>query len=146
MSLQERIDKDIATLAKKRDKENKILVQNLKYIKSECQLLLGKRVDKVLTDDEVLGILRIFIKNEEFNANRTGTTPDGMQYTLGWVKAYLPVSTKKVLTDDEIIAWIHQNIDFSTVPNKMAAMKPIMKGLSEYDVNGKHVQSLLEQM
>lgn len=146
MNLQERIEKDINALAKKKTAGMKLLVQNLKYIKSEWQLLLGKRTDKVATDEEILGIIKVFIKNEELNATKTGKSSPDMDYVLGWIQGYFPKSDKIRLTDEDIVAWIHQNIDFSTVPNKMAAMKPIMAGLSEYDVDGKNVKALLEKM
>ena len=127
MLLQEKIEKEIKALGRKKEKAG--LVGNLKFIKSEAQ-----RVDKVVDDETMIGIIQKFIKNES-----SLPTPDTV--TIDFLKQYLPAE----MTDEEVIAWIHQNIDFGILPNKMAAMKPVMAGLKG-KVSGARVKTILETM
>lgn len=128
MLIQEQIEKAIRSLVRKKDKVT--LSQNLKYIKSEIQ-----RIGKVVPDEDVIPVIKKFIKNEK-------SLPNGDKESIEFLSKFIP----ETMTDTEIIAWIHQNIDFSTVPNKMAAMKPIMEVLKHKGVDGNRVKTLLEKM
>ena len=58
-------------------------------------------------------------------------------YLIEIAQAYLP----KQATEEEISAWIHENIDFSNYKNKMQAMGPIMAQFKGRD--GNVVKSIL---
>ena len=127
MLLQEKIEKEIKALSRKKEKVS--LRDNLKYIKSEAQ-----KVGKVVEDSVLIAIIQKFIKNES-----ALPTPD--TEVIEFLKQYLPVE----MTDEEVIAWIHQNIDFGSLPNKMAAMKIAMAGLKGA-VAGARLRTILEAM
>ena len=129
MTIQEQIEKGIKSMARKKGQQ--AMVNNLKFVKSEFQ-----RIGKAVDDTDALKVIKKFIKNES-------SLPTPNTEVLEYFKQFLPAGE---MSEEDITAWIHQNIDFSTVPNKMAAMGPIMAGLKDKGVSGAVVKSILEQM
>ncbi len=70
-------------------------------------------------------------------------TEMGDQLTSNYIKIaqkYLP----KQATEEEILAWIKENIDFANYKNKMQAMGPIMKHFKGCD--GNFVKSIIMEL
>jgi len=65
---------------------------------------------------------------------------DLTSYPIKIAQKYLP----KQATKEEIAAWIHKNINFSSYKNKMQAMGPIMKQFKGCD--GNFVKNLLIEL
>jgi uncharacterized protein YqeY len=115
------------------------------------------------TDDDTIKLLKKYIKNEKerllyTNKHITESDVNGLNSTqlkalvlekfktlddkltsikIKIAQKYLP----KQATEEEIRAWIHENIDFSLYKNKMQAMGPIMKQFKGCD--GNFVKNLL---
>ena len=99
-----------------------------KYISNEKERLLYS--DKHLTEVDVLGTKPSELKklvNEKLQ--ELGETLTSL--TIAIAQTYLP----KQATEEEIIIWINENIDFSQYKNKMQAMGPIMKQFKGADGN-----------
>jgi len=60
---------------------------------------------------------------------------------LAVVEGYLP----KMVSREEIVSWIGENIDFSQYKNKMQAMGPIMKHFGAA-ADGNAVRMILQEM
>lgn len=130
MTIQEQIEKEVKASIRRKFAEP-VFVDNLKFVKSELQ-----RIGKVVSDEDAIKVIRKFIKNES-------SLPEPHTASIKFFEQFVPAAG---MSDEDIIAWIHQNIDFSTVPNKMAAMGPIMAGLKDKGVSGAVVKSILEKM
>ena len=130
MTIQEQIEKEVKASIRRKFAEP-VFVDNLKFVTSELQ-----RIGKVVSDEDAIKVIRKFIKNES-------SLPEPHTASIKFFEQFVPAAG---MSDEDIIAWIHQNIDFSTVPNKMAAMGPIMAGLKDKGVSGAVVKSILEKM
>ena len=64
-----------------------------------------------------------------------------IQSLLKVIEHYLP----KMATEEEILAWIQQNIDFSQFKNKMQAMGLIMKHFGA-TADGNFVKKIIQKM
>ena len=108
-----------------------------KYIKNEKERLLY--VNKYITETDVNGINPSELKKlvdkkfQELDDLLTSTK-------ILIAKRYLP----KQATEEEISAWISENIDFSNYKNKMQAMGPITKHFKGCD--GNFVKNLLIEL
>jgi uncharacterized protein len=132
MNLQKKIKTDLSAAIKARD-ENK---------KDALRVILGEfgRLDKKeLSDDEAVKILKKLIKSEKEVLEQKGDTGDSAFIEI--VESYLP----KMAADEEISAWIRQNIDFSQYKNKMQAMGVIMKHFGAA-ADGNAVKEILQKM
>ena len=90
-----------------------------------------------ITDDDVIGIIRGLSKSERTVLEATGqATSDYLEI----LQYYLP----KMIGQEEIAAWIRDNIDFSEFKNKMQAMGPVMKHFGKL-ADGKVVNQLLKE-
>ncbi len=101
----------------------------------------GKKTTRVknpeeITDDDLLNIIRKFVKSEttvlEF---KNETTSD----YLVLLNQYLP----RMVTQEEIKQWIKENIDFSNFKNSMQAMGIIMKHYGKL-ADGNLVKKILK--
>jgi len=97
--------------------KNKKETRHLKVIVGELQRLPDKRLD----DELVIILLRKFVNNEKERLEALG---DKTSDYLDTVNSYLP--TVNVASNEEVETWIRNNIDFSTLGNKFAAMKTIV--------------------
>lgn len=132
MNLQKKIKTDLSAAIKAKD-ENK---------KAALRVILGEfgRLDKKeLSDDEAVKILKKLIKSEKEVLEQKGDT--GNSAFIEIVESYLP----KMASDEEISAWIRQNIDFSQYKNKMQAMGVIMKHFGA-TADGNVVKDILQRM
>jgi uncharacterized protein YqeY len=132
MNLQKKIKTDLSAAIKARD-ENK---------KNALRVILGEfgRLDKKeLSDDEAVKILKKLIKSEKEVLEQKGDTEHSAFIEI--VESYLP----KMAAEEEISAWIRQNIDFSQYKNKMQAMGVIMKHFGA-TADGNVVKEILQRM
>ena len=92
--------------------------------------------DKHITEKDVQGITFKELKkivNKKIQELGDSLTSPKIQIAQN----YLP----KQASEEDIISWIKENIDFSTFKNKMQAMGPIMKQFKGCD--GNFVKSIL---
>lgn len=146
ISLYNKIKDDLKRSMKSRDKE---VTSALRMIMSEypkltvpIKLQSGKKTTRLkkpeeIMDDDILGILSGLVKSEktvlEFKKEESSDY-------LTIVESYLP----KMATEEEIRAWIDENIDFGTFKNAMQAMGPIMKHFGK-SADGNMVKKLLQE-
>ena len=90
-----------------------------------------------ISDDDIIGIILGLVKSEQIvlEAKKLATS----EY-LEILQSYLP----KLVTPEEIEAWIKENIDFSKYKNKMQAMGTIMKHFGK-TAEGKQVNRILQE-
>ena len=91
-----------------------------------------------ITNDDIIGIINGLVKSEHtvLEARKEATS----QY-LEILQRYLP----KMVSREEIVAWIKENIEFSQFKNKMQAMGTIMKHFGK-TADGKQVKQILQEM
>ncbi len=131
MTLQESIKADLKTAMKAKDEDKK----------STIRVILGEfsRSDKKeLSDDQVIKILQKLIKSEKEVLDTKGEDSSSF---MDIIETYLP----QMATDEEIVAWIQENIDFDQFKNEMQAMGPIMKHFGAL-ADGNRVKELLQNM
>jgi uncharacterized protein YqeY len=132
MTLQEQIKKDLTSAMKARDEETK----------SALRVIMGEfaRADKKdLTDDDVIKVLKKLVKSEQETLEKQGLETSSP--FIRTIEAYLP----QMATNDEIVLWIDENIDFTQFKSKMQAMGPIMKHFGPR-ADGNTVKSLLQKL
>lgn len=127
MTLQQTIQGDLERAILNR---NPLTIGTLKIAISELQ----REPQKDVPDDRVRQILKKMIKDE-----KTVTEPD--QGYIDLLDSYLP----KEVTDEEILAWITANIDFTQFKNKMQAIKPILAHF-EGRADGNRVKVIIDSM
>jgi uncharacterized protein YqeY len=90
-----------------------------------------------ITNDDIIGIINGLVKSEQtvLEAKKEATS----QY-LEILQLYLP----QMVSREEIMAWIKENIDFSQYKNKMQAMAIIMKHFGK-TADGKQVNQILQE-
>jgi len=132
MGLQEQIKKDLMAAMKARDEDKQSI---LRLIMGE----FGRQAQKELTDDAVIAILKKMIKSEREVLERKGE--DGNNRFIDVIEAYLP----RLASEQEIAAWITENIDFAQFKNKMQAMGKIMAHFGA-SADGNMVKKVLQNM
>ena len=90
-----------------------------------------------ITNDDIIGVIQGLVKSEQTVLEATRQASSAY---LEILQSYLP----KMSSQEEIIAWIQANIDFSRYKNKMQAMKPIMQHFGKL-ADGKLVNQILQQ-
>ncbi len=131
MNLQARIKNDLKAAMKAKDEAR---VAAIRVLLGEFQ----RQAKKELDDREVVGIIRKLIKAEEETMAKGG---GGRSTYLEVLEGYLP----RQASEEEIRAWISENIDFGQFKNKMQAMKPIMAHFAG-TADGNTVRKVLESM
>ena len=132
MNLQNQMKKDLSGAIKAKDEKKK---DALRVILGE----FGRLDKKELSDDEIVKILKKLMKTEKEVLKQKGETADSEFIKV--IENYLP----KMATEEEITAWIHQNIDFSQFKNKMQAMGLIMKHFGA-TADGNFVKKIIQKM
>lgn len=132
MTLQEKIKKELMQAMKDKDEAKK---NTLRVVMGE----FARAESKSLSDDEVLRILKKMVKSERETMEQTGQQQDSRYLNI--LESYLP----KLVSDDELRAWITENIDFSSYKNKMQAMKDIM-GHFGSTADGSRVKEILQTL
>jgi uncharacterized protein YqeY len=132
MNLQRQMKKDLSAAIKAKNENKK---DTLRVILGE----LGRLAKKEFSDDEVVNILKKLIKSEKEVLEQKGEAADSAFIEI--IKHYLP----KMATEEQILAWIQQNIDFSRFKNKMQAMGLIMKHFGA-TADGNFVKKIIQKM
>ena len=131
MTLQEKIQAELKVSIKAKDTARTGAVR----------ILIGefqRQAEKVLTDDQVIAIIKKLIKSEkELLASAKQESSD----FLTIMESYLP----RQASPQEIADWIAANIDFSTFVSRMQAMKPIMAHFGSA-TDGNTVKDILQKM
>ena len=110
--------------------------------KSTLRVIMGEfaRADtKELSDDEVIKVLKKLIKSEKETLSRKGSDEDSVFIRI--IETYLP----QMALENEIIAWVNDNIDLSQFKSKMQAMGPIMKHFGTR-ADGNAVKAILQKL
>lgn len=105
------------------------------------RILIGefqRQPEKELSDDQVIQIIKKLIKSEKELLAASGESDTGYITVL---EDYLPAQA----SEDDIRAWITDNIDFSEFKNKMQAMRPIMTHFGS-SADGNIVKKILQEM
>jgi uncharacterized protein YqeY len=112
MGLQESLQGDLRVAMKAKDSDR---TWAIRVLIGE----FGRQVEKELSDEQVIAIIKKLIKSERELLAAQGK--DGSPF-LSIMEEYLPTAA----SEEEIRAWIEGNIDFSAFANRMQAMRPIM--------------------
>jgi len=147
VSLLEKVKQDLKTamLTKNQEARNAMRQIMAEFPKLTVPLTLesGKKSTRLkkpeeITNDEVSGIINGLVKSEQtvLEAKQETTSP-----YLEILQMYLP----KMVSREEIEAWVQENIDFSQFKNKMQAMGIIMKHFGK-TADGKQVNQILRDM
>ena len=132
MSLQTQIKTDLAAAMKARDEDKK---NALRVIMGE----FSRQENKEIGDNLVVKIVKKLVKSEKEVLERSGDAKTNRFIQV--CEAYLP----RMAGEDEIKAWIADNIDFSQFNNKMQAMRPIMQHFGS-NADGNLVKKVLGQL
>ncbi|NTV15300.1 MAG: GatB/YqeY domain-containing protein [Desulfobulbaceae bacterium] len=130
MALQEIIKDDLKKSMLARDEAR---MSALRVLIGEFQ----RQGVKILSDQEVLAVIRKLIKSETETMARSGAKESPY---LDVLEGYMP----KAPSEAEIRDWVEKNINFADFPNKMQAMKPIMANYSGL-ADGNLVRQILEK-
>ncbi|MBU8849252.1 MAG: GatB/YqeY domain-containing protein [Desulfobacterales bacterium] len=103
----------------------------------------GKKTTRVkkpeeITDDDLLNIIRKFVKSEKTVLEFKKETNSDY---LDLLNLYLP----KMATSEDIEAWILDNVDFSEFKSPMQAMGNVMKHFGKL-ADGNQVKAILQKM
>jgi uncharacterized protein len=131
MSLQEKLKEELKVSMKARDTER---TGAIRIIIGE----FGRQLVKELSDDQVIAIIKKLVKSEKELLASAGK--DSSEY-LVILEGYLP----KQVGEEDLRAWIKDNIDFSTFKNKMQAMRPILSHFGS-TADGNVVKQILESL
>lgn len=129
MNLQEQLKTDLVAAIKNKDAVRK---DTLRVILGE----LGRQDKKDLADDDVIRVLKKLLKSERELLETSGAGNDSEFIRI--IDAYLP----KMASDEDILLWIRENVDFAAYKNKMQAMGVIMAHFGAA-ADGNRVKGLL---
>lgn len=90
-----------------------------------------------ISNDDIIGIIQGLVKSERIVLE--AKKEESSEY-LSILETYLP----KMVTPEEVVAWIKENVDFSEYKNKMQAMGAIMKQFGK-QADGKMVKEILQK-
>jgi uncharacterized protein YqeY len=138
-------DLKTAMLAKDNTTRNTLRMVISEYPKLTVPITLesGKKSSRVktleeITSEDVQDIIRGLVKSEKITLEAKGeATSDYIQL----LEKYLP----QTASEEEIVAWIKENIDFSQFKNNMQAMGTIMKHFGK-NADGSLVKKILSSM
>ena len=147
ISLHDKIKLDLknAMLLKRNETLDTIRVIMGEYPKLTVPITLesGKKTFRVkkaeeITDDDLLGIIRSLVKSEKtiLELQKKETSP-----YLQVLETYLP----RMMSRDEVLAWINGNIDFTEYKSPMQAMGTVMKHFGKL-ADGNMVKGLLQEL
>ena len=147
LSLLDKIKQDLKTAMLNKDPEarNAMRLIMAEFPKLTVPLTLesGKKSTRLkkpeeITNDDIIGIINGLVKSEQtvLEAKKEASS----KY-LEILQSYLP----KMVSREEILAWITENIDFSQYKNKMQAMGTIMKHFGK-TADGKMVNQILQEL
>jgi len=128
MTLQEQIEVKLRDAIKARQD-----TRFLKILVGEMQ----RNVDKKLEDCKVLLLLKRLVDSEKENLEAQKLITSDY---LSFLESFMPSKA----TDEEIVSWIQENIDFSGYSNKFATMKAIMVYFG-VRAEGKNVKKIITE-
>jgi uncharacterized protein YqeY len=132
MTLQEQLRVDLKIAMKARDSDR---TWAIRILMGE----FGRQAEKELSDEQIVSIIKKLIKSErELLAAKGGEDTSPFMLVM---EEYLP----KQATEEEIRAWVEENIDLSAFGNRMQAMKPIMQHFGS-TVDGNAVKKVLNSL
>jgi len=147
MSLLDKVKQDLKTamLTKNPGARNAMRLIMAEFPKLTVPLTLesGKKSTRLkkpeeITNDDIIGIINGLVKSEQTVLEiKRETTSEYLEI----LQLYLP----KMVSREEIVAWIKENIDFSQYNNKMQTMGTIMKHFGK-TADGKQVNQILQEM
>jgi len=129
MTLQEQLRVDLTTAMKAKDSDRT----------GAIRILMGefaRQAEKELSDEQVIDITKKLIKSERELLAARGQEESAFMRIMA---EYLP----RQASEEEVHAWITENIDFSSFANKMQAMKPIMQHFGA-SVDGNMVKKVMQ--
>ena len=146
MSLHDKLRADLkkAMLNKDPEVRNTMRLIMAEFPKLTVPITLdsGKKTTRLkkpeeITNDDIIGIIKGLVKSEQtvLEVTRQETS----EY-LRILQSYLP----EMVTREEVINWIKDNIDFSQYKNKMQAVGPVMKHFGKL-ADGKQVNQILKE-
>lgn len=100
---------------------------------------LNKKKGELVTEDDINNIITKLIKSELMVLEYSGIDESKSRY-LEILKSFLPT----MMTEEEIIDWVLDNIDLDAYIDKVKAMGPIMKELKGR-ADGNIVRRLLQR-
>jgi len=131
MGMQEKIKDDLKKSMLARDEAR---MSALRVLIGEFQ----RQGAKILSDQEVLAVIRKLIKSETETMARSGAQESAYLEVL---EGYMP----KAPSETEIREWVGGNINLADFPNKMQAMKPIMANYNGL-ADGNLVRRILDSL
>ena len=147
LSLLDKVKQDLKTamLTKNPEARNAMRLIMAEFPKLTVPLTLenGKKSTRLkkpeeITNDDIIGIINGLVKSEQTVLEiKRETTSEYLEI----LKLYLP----KMVSREEIVAWIKENIDFSQYKSKMQTMGTIMKHFGK-TADGKQVNQILQEM
>lgn len=129
----EKIKKDLTEAMKN---GNDVQKMALRMIMGEIPRL-NLKAGQVANDEQILSIIKKLIKSEKMTLSYSGQDEALSEY-INILEGYLP----QMMTQDEIIAWIKENIDMENFNPPVKAMGMIMKELKG-KADGQLVRDLL---
>lgn len=133
MSLQQQIKSELKDAMKAKDTVKK---DTIRIMMGE----FSRQPKKELNDAEVVAVIRKLIKSETELLDKANEPVSESGY-ITILEGYLPQQA----SEEDIKAWITDNIDFSSFGNKMQAMKPIMSQFAGR-VDGNMVKGILDKL
>ena len=147
LSLLEKIKQDLKKAMLNKDQEARNAMRQImaEFPKLTVPLTLqsGKKSTRLkkpeeITNDDILGIINGLVKSEQtVLAAKKEATSEYQQI----LQSYLP----QMVSREDIVAWIQDNVDFARFKNKMQAMGTIMKHFGK-TADGKQVNQILREM
>ena len=146
LSLLEKVRQDLKTAMLNKDQEarNAMRLIMAEFPKLTVPLTLesGKKSTRLkkpeeISNDDIIGIIIGLVESEQtvLEAKKETTS----EY-LDILRSYLP----RMVSREDIVAWVKENIDFSQYKNKMQAMGTIMKHFGK-TADGKQVNQILQE-
>lgn len=136
MNLQERIEHDMRSAMKIKDPK----VNLLKFICAEFSRRPNLKV--LLTDNEVISIIKKYLKSIDETISVTGVTTDEQKFEIEILSEYIP----QMASEDEIKNWILSNLEVPENPQaRMKLMRQIMSHFGQ-SADGNTVKSILMSM
>ena len=147
VSLYDKIRKDMKTAMVKKDTQvrdtMRLIMGSFPGLTVSITLESGKKTTRVkqpdeITDDDILDIIRKFVKSEKTILDLKKETTSSY---LELLNTYLP----QMATADDIKTWIQDNVDLSQFKSPMQAMGTVMKHFGKL-ADGNQVKEVLKNM
>ncbi len=145
VSLHEKIRQDLKTAMRSKDETARNTVRQIMAefpgLTVPIKLQSGKKTTRLkkseeITDEDIIDIIRRLVKAEKTVLEAKN---EASSRYLEMLESYLP----QMSTQEEITAWIQENIDFSEFKSPMQAMGPIMKHFGKL-ADGSLVKQILQ--